>query len=88
MYALASQGWRDHRARAKRGRQVAAQATKGRERAGKADSEEEELEGVADEVTGHFAIGHLAAPSLTRLPHVCVCVCNISELASSVLTCG
>ena len=39
-----------------------------------ADSEEE-LEEVAEEVTGHFAIGHLAAPPLTRLPHVCVCVC-------------
>ncbi len=74
MYALASQGWRDHRARAKRERQVAAQAAKGRERVGKADSWEEELEEVAEEATGHFAIGHLAAPPLTRLPHLYICV--------------
>jgi len=76
MCALASQGWRVHRARAKRERQVAAQAAKGREQAGKADSEEEVEQGE-EEVTGHFAIGRLAAPPLARRPLICIfmCVC-------------
>jgi hypothetical protein len=69
MHTHPEPGWRDHRARAKRERRVAAQAAKGRKRAGKADSEEEELEEVAEEVTGHFANGRLAAPPLTRLPY-------------------